>query len=188
MALICLMSGCGGTHSIGKVSPSVPVRGTPSPPTPLSGPTTDVNEPPVRPEALDGTPSKEAAVALARYYMALHVYAFQTGRTAPLRDISGEGCRFCADDVAAVNEIYGAGRHESGGDLTVTTVTALELAPGASWLVNATAQESPTTVINALGKVVDGPTPFATLTLRFVIRSKPTLHVEEIDATETPVR
>jgi len=55
--------------------------------------------------------SADGAIAAAKYFVELYVYAHRSGDLAPWSEMSGPECDFCAHVVERVEEVYDAGGH-----------------------------------------------------------------------------
>jgi hypothetical protein len=133
-------------------------------------PTVDLTTEPARPAALDGSPSKEAAVAFARYFLALHDYAYHSGDTSTFSSVSDPACIYCSDTVADVKDELGKGYVERGGGTKTSNAGALETVHGRSFKVQLDATLAPYVVQDRLGKVVHTLSRPQTYHLDFAIR------------------
>jgi hypothetical protein len=139
---LLLLAGCSGgapadpgaasPTSEESASPSTTPTPTPTPsavykPADASGPAQNVPVP-VLPEVAK-TETKEGLEAFVRYWYAVLNYAFETGKTEKLVEISGPGCVFCAGLKDGITEAWGEGRWVSGGKIE-TPVISVTLEPG----------------------------------------------------------
>jgi hypothetical protein len=140
-AAALMLAGCnsGGTPTGPDTTSSATESATPSPtptPTPAaiykpadaSGRAQNVPVP-VLPE-VGKTETKEGLEAFVRYWYEALNYAFETGDTESLEDISGPNCVFCTGLKDGVTEAWANGRWISGGKIETPAVTAT-IEPGA---------------------------------------------------------
>lgn len=128
LAAVLLVTGCSSGEpdaaptTIGGEAPS----SQPSVTEPVgAGPSSEpsVAAAPVMPElATQQTP--EGAVAFAEWWFDTLNYAFSTGDTQPLREVSPEGCGTCDNVIADVDSIYGRSSLLEGGEIIVITAFA----------------------------------------------------------------
>ncbi|WP_461174935.1 DUF6318 family protein [Arthrobacter sp. Z1-9] len=132
------LAGCAGGAPAdpGTASPTATEVTSPSPsptPTPTasalykpadaSGPAQNVPVP-VLPEVAK-TETKEGLEAFIRYWYATLNYAFETGKTEKLVEISGPGCVFCHGLKDGVTEAWGEGRWVSGGKIETPAISVV---------------------------------------------------------------
>ena len=142
-AATCLaLAGCAGgapaDPGTSSPAPTTSATSTPSPtPTPTpsavykpadaSGPAQNVPVP-VLPEVAK-TETKEGAEAFTKYWFSVLSYAYETGDTQPLADLSGPNCVFCSGLKDNVTAAWGSGRWISGGKIQTPAIAA-EVAAG----------------------------------------------------------
>ncbi|MGO4188909.1 DUF6318 family protein [Pseudarthrobacter sp. TAF60_1] len=135
-AVALALSGCnsgggpGGTDTASPAASQTPsATPTPTPtPTPAYVPASASgraqNVPvPVLPEVAK-TETKEGLEAFARYWYATLSYAYETGDTEKLGQLSGPSCVFCAGLKDGVSAAWSDGRWISGGKIETPAVSA----------------------------------------------------------------
>lgn len=136
VAAALMLAGCAGGAPAdpGAVSSTPTGSATSSPPsTPTTTPTAvykpaDASGPaqnvpvPVLPEVAK-TETKEGLEAFVRYWYATLNYAFETGKTERLMEISAPGCVFCKGLRDGVSEAWAEGRWVSGGKIETPAIT-----------------------------------------------------------------
>jgi hypothetical protein len=136
-ALTLTACGNGGQPRVGETtSPSVSASATATPtptPTAVYKPADDKgkaeNVPvPVLPEAAKAN-SKEGLEAFARYWYQALSYAYETGDTTTVSQLSGSNCVFCTGLQDAVKLGWADNRRIVGGTIQTPSVTA-KFAPG----------------------------------------------------------
>jgi Family of unknown function (DUF6318) len=143
-----LLAGCSGGAPAdpGTSSPtageSTPPSATPTPtPTPsavykpadASGPAQNVPVP-VLPEVAK-TETKEGAEAFTKYWFSVLSYAYETGDTAALSQLSKPGCSFCQGLVDDIEAAWADGKWISGGQIEIPVATAKPSAEGSTQIV-----------------------------------------------------
>jgi hypothetical protein len=83
---------------------------------------------PVLPEVAK-TETKEGLEAFVAHWYATLSYAYETGDTQPLADLSGPNCVFCSGLKDNVTAAWGSGRWISGGKIQTPAIAA-EVAAG----------------------------------------------------------
>jgi hypothetical protein len=131
-----LLAGCSGGAPAdpGSASPTAAqpasASATPTPtPTPsavykpadASGPAQNVPVP-VLPEVAK-TETKEGLEAFVRFWYGALNYAFETGNTEKLIEISGPDCVFCTGLTDGITEAWGEGRWISGGKIETPAIS-----------------------------------------------------------------
>ncbi|MEJ5913550.1 DUF6318 family protein, partial [Pseudokineococcus sp. 1T1Z-3] len=106
-------------------APPAPTSPTASEPTPTAEPTQ--TPPPLPPEA--GTGDAVGAEAFIRHFFDVSNYAYRTGDTEPLREISDPECRTCSLTLEDVDLTYQKGNVIDGGQVTLTSVLAVDPGP-----------------------------------------------------------
>jgi len=175
IASVLIMAGCSTppttapTGSAG-VATIVPVETTgPSPTTATSAvykPATDQgpaeNVPvPVLPDAAKEH-SKAGLIAFTEHWYSALGYAFETGDTQPLSDITGNACEPCESIKKSVTSWNSKGRWISGGRMTVVrTETSFETLDDGTYQVLTMVQQTPVKYFNADKALVEdmGATP-----------------------------
>jgi Family of unknown function (DUF6318) len=142
VAAAVMLAGCAGGAPAdpGTASPTATESTSPSPsatPTPTtsaaykpadaSGPAQNVPVP-VLPDVAK-TETKEGLEAFVRYWYATLNYAFETGKTEKLVEISGPSCVFCHGLQDGVAEAWSEGRWVSGGKIE-TPAISVKFEPG----------------------------------------------------------
>ena len=80
---------------------------------------------PVQPAEM-GKGDEAGAAAAARYYLNAYSYAWNTGDTAPIKAISGEGCAFCQREIAQIDEFYSNGYWATGTYASITNTDSID--------------------------------------------------------------
>jgi hypothetical protein len=117
-------------------SPSATPTPTPSAvykPADASGPAQNVPVP-VLPEVAK-TETKEGAEAFARYWFSVLSYAYETGDTAALAQLSKPGCSFCHGLVDDIEAAWAEGKWISGGQIEIPAATANPSTEGSTQVV-----------------------------------------------------
>jgi hypothetical protein len=113
-----LLAGCSGDE---------PTAGPPKPAEPPTSPVTTTSPtpaPPVLPAAAREN-SKAGAVAFARHFVEVVNFSTVFGNTDRLNRTSLRSCVSCRNIAEAIADVYGAGGHVKGGELTVTGFSVL---------------------------------------------------------------
>ncbi|MBX7445753.1 MULTISPECIES: DUF6318 family protein [unclassified Arthrobacter] len=108
-------------------TPSASATPTPTPsaaykPADASGPAQNVPVP-VLPEVAK-TETKEGAEAFTKYWYETLSYAYETGNSRKLENVSGPGCVFCKGLKDGIDEAWSEGRWISGGTIQTPAITA----------------------------------------------------------------
>jgi hypothetical protein len=144
VALIGLVTACapgGASDPAVKSSTSASSTSPAGVPTQRSTPTAtapaeaDAATLPRRPKELDGEPSPEGAVAVARYFIQLYPYAYATGDLTAWNSLSSPHCKFCKSTHDNVLRATKQGTHDSGGLIEINDEHVRENSPGSSYEV-----------------------------------------------------
>ena len=125
-------------------------------PADASGPAQNVPVP-VLPEVAK-TETKEGLEAFTRYWYAVLDYAYETGDTTSLEDISGPNCVFCTGLRDGIKEAWLDGRWVSGGKIETPAVTAT-LEPGTEPHAVVQVLQSAIEIRKSDGSLYQAPTP-----------------------------
>jgi len=112
------------------------VTAPPSPPATSETPTTEptgeptgtgeaVAPPEMPPEAREGTP--EGAGAFARHWFQLVNFAYLTGDTEPVKDLSHPDCKSCVSIAEQVDDHVARGGTFAGGNIEITAASPTSL-------------------------------------------------------------
>lgn len=143
-----LLTGCntGGNPGAGTSSSSPSAAQTPSAsatPTPTATPAyvpasakgRAQNVPvPVLPEVAK-TETKAGLEAFVAHWYATLSYAYETGDTQPLKEISGPKCAFCTGLTESVSAAWGGGRWVLGGKIKTPAIAAEVVSGGPSYAI-----------------------------------------------------
>ncbi|AEE47376.1 DUF6318 family protein [Cellulomonas fimi] len=134
--------------------PTSPSGGaSPSTAAPSPTPTVDLTVPPERPDAL-GTPSADGAASAAAYFVALYEYAYASGDTTPLEQMSADTCSFCTSTLEDVREGLAAAASEEGGGSTVLYASGTEITPAEWYSATLRVRQEPSVRRSATGEVL----------------------------------
>lgn len=126
------------------VSPSASPTPTPTPvykPADATGPAQNVPVP-VLPEVAK-TETKQGLEAFSAYWFEQLNFAYQTGNTSALQDVTSPGCEFCSNITTSLTTNYQGGRWLAGGKITVpSTTTTFEPARDGNYQVIAQVQQA----------------------------------------------
>jgi hypothetical protein len=159
VVVVLALGGCGGSASpvpSASASPSPSAAASPSASpsasvapsgAPSASPTT-VPSPPA--DADERTAS--GVQAFARYFFDVVNHAYATGSTATLKKLSSKDCKTCANWLANIDAVYGAGGRIRGSQVRVVSSSAA--APGETALVNVETVVSEQVELDAKGKTV----------------------------------
>jgi hypothetical protein len=152
-----VLSGCGGASPLPQTSPGPSATASASAtPTSTSTPTASAEPSEVpSPDPTAAPPERSAvgAQAFARYYVLVVDQAFATGRTGTLARLSAKDCKTCANWLANIEQVYGAGGRIHGGQVRVDGSSAT--APTDTASVEVTALVTQETDLDAKGKVIN---------------------------------
>ncbi|MET3772757.1 DUF6318 family protein [Arthrobacter nitrophenolicus] len=138
VALSLGLAGCNSGESPGQGGTTTPastsLATTSASPTPTPSPTAvykpaDASGPaqnvpvPVMPEVAK-TETKEGAEAFTKYWFAILSYAYETGDTAELSNLSKAECVFCQGLVNDIEAAWAEGKWISGGQIEIPAATA----------------------------------------------------------------
>lgn len=107
---------------------------------------------PVLPEAAKAN-SKEGVEAFARYWYELLNYGFETGRLAPIQEVTGANCAMCSKVFPGIEKWSSDGRWIVGSKIQVQAVTSKFLADNGVYQVAVQSQQSAGTLHNSDGSV-----------------------------------
>ncbi|MDQ0692289.1 DUF6318 family protein [Arthrobacter sp. W4I7] len=145
---LLLLSGCSGgapadpgaasPTSAESASPSATPTPTPTPsavykPADASGPAQNVPVP-VLPEVAK-TETKEGAEAFTKYWFSVLSYAYETGDTAALSQLSKPECTFCQGLVDDIEAAWAEGKWISGGQIEIPAATAKPSTDGSTQVI-----------------------------------------------------
>ncbi|MEV7637737.1 DUF6318 family protein [Pseudarthrobacter enclensis] len=143
-----MLAGCSGgapadpgtspASATGSASPSPSSTPTPTPsavykPADASGPAQNVPVP-VLPEVAK-TETKEGAEAFTKYWFSLLSYAYETGDTTPMSELSVSECTFCQGLVSDIEAAWAEGKWISGGQIEIPAATAQSSSNGSFQVV-----------------------------------------------------
>lgn len=141
--VVAVVAGCGATESAAPTpSPSSSPNTTLSPvavgsPT---GPVTDGASGltrPVMPAAAKGI-NEKGAEAFVRHFWETVNYAQQTGDSAALQALSGDGCKTCEAGMASISGVYDQGGRFLGGDIEARSIDATIMQAGEQQIAEVT--------------------------------------------------
>lgn len=116
----------------------------------------DARVAPPEPVEIDGPPSEDSAVAVARYVMTLFPYVFASADTAPWDALAGPSCAYCANVSEMAADLAEKGERRQGGEIAVTWAQGFDHRPVASqYAVSLEFTEQPSRVLDAHGEVTD---------------------------------
>jgi hypothetical protein len=130
--------GTASPPATGSTSPSASPSPTPTPtavykPADASGPAQNVPVP-VLPEVAK-TETKEGAEAFTKYWFSVLSYAYETGDTAALSDLSKPECSFCQALVDDIEAAWADDKWISGGQIEIPVATANPSTDGSTQVV-----------------------------------------------------
>ncbi|WP_146841519.1 DUF6318 family protein [Cellulomonas composti] len=114
----------------------------------------DASVAPVPPDALGGPATKAAAADVARYFLSLFPYVFATGDLQAWKSLSGASCKYCANVVSMVDEMFADGNHSVGGEFEFASVEGDDYKEG-EFAVLLRFRESPSQTVSSTGVVVE---------------------------------
>lgn len=124
VAVLMVLAACGGPTDAAEPPATTPVSGASGPPARAASGSRSPGAPTHPPDAWTGPPPKRpwniavddkyGAEATARYYVELLGYAWSTGDTSELEELSLGDCDSCAIFMREVLSLYGDGGWESG--------------------------------------------------------------------------
>lgn len=89
------------------------------------------------------TPSTEGAAAAARYFISLYPYMFATGDFTAWDAMSADDCRYCSTARAGVEDQMARGVSGEGSEISVSSATGIELAPGDTYAADLEVTQGP---------------------------------------------
>jgi hypothetical protein len=135
--VLLLLAGCGGDPKADPSPSTSPTPSASSTPTPSA---------PAMPDAAKAN-TKAGATAFVRHYIDLINYAQQSGDVRALAAVEAPACGSCKSGRSYITDVYNAGGHIDGGDLSVKIYSALRNASIAGWTIDATLSYGPQTII-----------------------------------------
>lgn len=117
VVVACLVAGCTPDEPDPTSTASVPTTSTTTEPT-TSTPTVAVPELPEAATVGDAA----GAEAFVKHWVDVLNYAYATGDTEPVQELSLPVCELCSETVTEIEDAYGPGGHIEGGVATVTLV------------------------------------------------------------------
>ena len=76
-----------------------------------------------RPPEMDGD-DETGATSAAEYFVFAYTYAYGTGDTGPLEQLSGPGCGFCDSAIAGAQQAHAGDTYMRSGDPVITAVVS----------------------------------------------------------------
>lgn len=144
---------------------------TPAPSPSASTPPTgfDASVAPSPPHDLEGPASKQAAGAVAAYFVSLFPYISATGDFRAWDALSGEFCDYCANARAMAQEDASQNRHSVGGQVVVGHTTLFDYRKN-EYAVLLEISQMPWQTLDADGVVVDEGVETTRGTVDMVVR------------------
>jgi hypothetical protein len=164
-AVAAVLAGCGPEHAVAGPSPTIgevssPATVQPASPSHSPTPTVLYTTPPEalmkprRPDVLDGPPSEAAAVAFAKYYLQMYIYAYLTGDGKPLYVLGQPNCVYCNNVKGNIAREYDADHHDEGGTITIEHASVHDYGVNGAFKVVLYGTQAPGREVDAQGRTV----------------------------------
>jgi hypothetical protein len=147
----------GGTAATGPATSAAAVE---PPPSSSPAPSVVYSTPPEalikprRPDILDGPPSEAAAVAFAKYYLQMYIYAYLTGDGKPLYVLGQPNCVYCNNVKGNIAREYDADHHDEGGTITIEHASVHDYGVNGAFKVVLYGTQAPGREVDAQGRTV----------------------------------
>ncbi|MGV8977629.1 MAG: DUF6318 family protein [Cellulomonas sp.] len=163
------LAGC-TTTATAKPTPAPTSSHSPAPsatPSPTPSPTSTPL--PARPAAMDAV-NVDGAIAAATYFMELYPYAYNTGDSTELKELSHPECIFCKSVTDETEQMHARGEHQEGSATRVVSARGTEVNPGYWYAVDASVEQDGWRLLDAGGNVIGGePTVTKIYAMTFAI-------------------
>lgn len=105
-----------------------------------------------------GEASKAGAAAAATHFVALYEYAYATGDTSALQQMSAETCAFCTSALEDIRQGVALAASEEGGGSRVVYATSTEISPAEWYSATLRVEQEPSLRRGAAGEVLSEET------------------------------